>query len=320
MPAPISVPSTSKVASAPISNYRQSHIATDGVDPGYRVDWLPIAPNRSLRVLVFKSPSLTGDESKPRPLHLDVHGGAFVGGLPESDAAFCARLAHDTGAVVVSTTYRYAPKYTFPAAIDDVDAVVAYLRQHALERYNADASLMTVSGFSAGANLALGTALSIPSGDVKAAVTFYGVTDLRLSPGEKPKPAGMPAKDPLAFLQPLFDSYAASARAENTKNPRFSPIVADVENLPENILMVIPGIDILAYEQMTFIQRLKEDGAKDAKGADRRFEMLYDEKGFHGYLEVPSSIVPQDKKDWAFGAAVKFIADAHQKYRWHWGS
>lgn len=251
----------------------------------FQVDWLPIAPNRSLRVLVFKSPSLTGDESKLRPLHLDVHGGAFVGGLPESDAAFCARLAHDTGAVVVSTTYRYAPKYTFPAAIDDVDAVVAYLRQHALERYNADASLITVSGFSAGANLALGTAVSIPAGAVKAAVTFYGVTDLRLSPGEKPKPAGMPAKDPLAFLQPLFDSYAASARAENTKNPRFSPIVADVENLPENILMVIPGIDILAYEQMTFIQRLKEDGAKDAKGADRRFEMLYDEKGFHGYLE-----------------------------------
>lgn len=251
----------------------------------FQVDWLPIAPNRSLRVLVFKSPSPRGDESKPRPLHLDVHGGAFVGGLPESDAAFCARLAHDTGAVVVSTTYRYAPKYTFPAAIDDVDAVVAYLRQHALERYNADPSLMTVSGFSAGANLALGTALSIPAGDVKAAVTFYGVIDLRLSPWGKPKPEGMPAKDPLVFLQPLFDSYAASARAENMKNPRFSPIVADVEKLPENILMVIPGIDILAYEQITFIQRLKEEGAKDAKGADRRFEMLYDEKGFHGYLE-----------------------------------
>lgn len=251
----------------------------------FKVDWLPITSNRSLRVLVFKSPSPTGDKSRPRPLHLDVHGGGFIGGLPESDAPFCARLARETGAVVISTTYRYAPKYTFPAAIDDVDAVVAYLRQHAMERYNADPSLITVSGFSAGANLAIATALSLPAGNIKAAVTFYGVVDQRISPWEKPKPAGSPAKDPVAFLQPLFDSYPASSRAENMNNPRLSPILADVERLPENILMVVPAVDILAHEQMTFIQRLREEGAKDAKGADRRFEMLYDEKGFHGYLE-----------------------------------
>jgi acetyl esterase/lipase len=234
---------------------------------------------------VFKSASPTGDESRRRPLHLDVHGGGFIGGLPESDAAFCARLARETGAVVISTTYRYAPKHTFPAAIDDVDAVVAYLRQHAGERYNADPSLMTVSGFSAGGNLALATALSVPAGDIKAAVTFYAVVDQRLSPAEKPKPAGFPAKDPLAFLLPLFDSYPAPSRPENMNNPRLSPIVADIETLPESILMVVPGVDILVHEQLTFIQRLKKEGGRDAKGAERRFQTLYDEKGFHGYLE-----------------------------------
>ncbi|KFY65555.1 hypothetical protein V496_02498 [Pseudogymnoascus sp. VKM F-4515 (FW-2607)] len=284
------------------------------------VDWLPITQTRSLRVLVFKSASPTGDESRPRPLHLDVHGGAFVGGLPESDAMFCARLARETGAVVISTTYRYAPKHTFPAAIDDVDATLVYLRQHAEERYNADPSLITVSGFSAGGNLALATALSAPAGVVKAAVTFYGAVDLRLSPAEKPKPTGFPATDPLVFLQPLFDSYAALSRAENMNNPRLSPIVADIKSLPENILMVVPGIDILAHEQITFIKRLNEEVAKDTKGHDRRFEMLYDDEGFHGYLEVPSSIVSEDKKNWAFGAGVKFITDAHQKCGWHWTS
>ncbi|OBT81778.1 hypothetical protein VE02_09669 [Pseudogymnoascus sp. 03VT05] len=232
----------------------------------FKVDWLPITPDRSLRVLVFKSASPTGDESRPRPLHLDVHGGGFIGGLPEAT--------------------RHSAPHTFPAAIDDVDAVVAYLRRHAGERYNADPSLITVSGFSVGGNLALATALSVPARGVKAAVTFYVVVDLRLSPAEKPKPVGFPAKDPLAFLQPLFDSYPAPSRAENMDNPRLSPIVADIESLPENILMVVPGIDILVHEQITFIQRLKEEGGKDAKGADRRFETLYDEEGFHGYLEV----------------------------------
>jgi len=238
---------------------------------------------------VFKSPSPTGDENRLRPLHLDCHGGAFVGGLPESDAAFCARVAQETGAIVISTTYRYAPKHHFPAAIDDVEAVVAYLREHAKERYGADPSLMTVSGFSAGGNLALAASLSV-SGAVKAAVTFYSSVDMRFKPWEKPKPPGFPPKDPLAFLLPLFDSYPGPVRAENMSNPRLSPILGDMEDLPENILMVIPGIDILVHEQITFIQRLTEEAAGAPKETRRRFETFYDEKAFHGYLECKSTV------------------------------
>lgn len=250
----------------------------------FTVDWLPISPGLSLRVLVFMSRSPASGESRLRPLHLHVHGGAFVGGLPEGDAEFCNWIARETGAVVISSTYRYAPRHRFPAAIDDIDAVVAYLQEHAAERYGADPSLMTVSGFSAGGNLSLATSLSVP-GKVKAAVAFYGVMDLRLAPQDKPKPEGFPAKDPFAFLYPLYDSYAGPVRGENMLNPRMSPILGKLEDLPENILLVVPGIDILVHEQTTFIERLKEDAARDPEQSGRRFEVLYDEKGFHGYLE-----------------------------------
>lgn len=285
---------------------------------------------------MFRSPSPTGDESRLRPLHLDCHGGDFLGGLPEIDAAFCSRLAQETGAVVISTTYRYAPKHHFPAAINDINAVAVHLRQHGKYRYDADTSLLSVSGFSEGANLVLATALSLSDGAVKAAVTFYMIMDLRLKPEEKPKPVGFSGNNPFRFLYPLFDSYPAPVRTENIDNPCLSPIIAKIERLPGNILMVISGIDLVVHEQMTFIQTLKEEGQRDPKEAGRRFEMLYDEKAFHGHLErmvvvqniqgeeirltpsVPSSITPQEKKDRAIGAGVKFIKDTHQKHGWNW--
>ena|ERR1700712_1408826 len=112
---------------------------------------------------------------------------------------------------------------------------------------------------------------------------------MRLRPDEKPKPPSFPSKDPLAFLIPLFDAYAAPARAENLKNPRLSPIVASLETLPENMLFVIPTIDILLHEQLTFVERLQQELAKDPKQSKRRIESKIVEGQFHGYLECKYS-------------------------------
>lgn len=111
-------------------------------------------PSCSVRAIIFHQPRLS--DNRLRPLHLDVHGGAFLGGLAEYDATFCKLLADGTGAVVVSTQYRCAPAHTFPAAHEDVEDVARWLLANAEEKLGADPELMTVSGFSAGANLALG--------------------------------------------------------------------------------------------------------------------------------------------------------------------
>lgn len=251
----------------------------------FTVEYLPVAPGRELRVLVYRDPSPSGSEAKPRPLHLDIHGGAFVGGLPENSARFCTRVARETGAVVISTTYRYAPVHHFPAAHDDVDAVLRYLRAHGPERYGIDPGLVTTSGFSAGANLAIATARTAPDA-VKASVTFYAPVDLRLPPMDKPRSAGFPKRDPMAFLLPLFDSYPAPVRAQNMGNPRMSPILAALEDLPENMLLVVAGIDIIVHEQTVFIKRLQEEAAADKeKYRGRRFEAIFDDELFHGALE-----------------------------------
>lgn len=254
----------------------------------FRTEYLPISADRTLRVLVFDNPQPKNPQGKLRPLHLDVHGGAFIGGLPEANASFCVRLASETGAIVFSTTYRLAPVHPFPAAIDDVDAVLAYLRAHAVEKYGADPNLVTVSGDSAGGNLALAASLSAPRGVVKASVTFYAAVNLQLKPWEKPQglppsAGGMarkPVKDPMAFLLPLFDSYAGPVREREMENPRMSPFLGRVEDLPEDMLLVVPALDILVKEQLDFVQRLRGELC----GESRRVETLNVEKGFHGYL------------------------------------
>ena len=113
------------------------------------------------------------------PLHLNVHGGVSLGGLPESNADFCDQLSNCTGAVVVSATYRFAPRHTFPAAHDDIDDIIRWLLKNAEEKLRANPRLLTVSGFSAGGNLVLGAAQSVKEygstadAAVKAAIMFY---------------------------------------------------------------------------------------------------------------------------------------------------
>lgn len=80
-------------------------------------------------------------------------GGGFLGGLPEGNALFCRKLAAETGAVVVSTSYRYAPRYTFPTAHEDVQDVADWMIQDARSLWGAYPRLLTVSGLSAGGNL-----------------------------------------------------------------------------------------------------------------------------------------------------------------------
>jgi hypothetical protein len=76
------------------------------------------------------------------------------------------------------------------------------------------------------------------------------------------------------------------------KNSRLSPIIAELDTLPKDILLVIAAIDILAHEQLTFIERVKgeieERGGEEKTG--RKIVGKVFEKGFHGWLEREFSL------------------------------
>jgi acetyl esterase/lipase len=87
-----------------------------------------------------------------------LHGGGFVMGDLDSEHPWATRIAAESGALVVSVAYRLAPEHPFPAALDDVRAVLAWTVGHAGE-LGVDPERVAVGGHSAGACLAAATAL-----------------------------------------------------------------------------------------------------------------------------------------------------------------
>lgn len=247
----------------------------------------------SVHAIVYQPSPPADRSSRLRPLHLDIHGGAFVGGNAEADRRFCEHLATTTGTVVVSTDYRLAPIQPFPAAIDDIDDVVAWLHLHAADALGADTTLMTVGGSSAGGNLAFASCLGegcsgAAATAFKGILTFYAAIDLRLSPWEKPHPDSMPKKDPFRVFLPLYDAYPRLARQKHMQDARLSPVVMDVSRVPDDVLMVIPGIDILVHEQETFVDRIRQESAERHLG--KRVEVMKIEEVFHGWMECQCSL------------------------------
>ena len=112
----------------------------------------------------------------PHPILVQLYGGAWQRGSPGDNASFASYFA-SKGYVVAAIDYRHAPEATWPAQIEDVRAALAWVLAHAAE-YEADATRVALLGRSAGAQLALVAAYQAGAPRIRAAVSYYGPTDL----------------------------------------------------------------------------------------------------------------------------------------------
>ena len=87
-----------------------------------------------------------------RPAVIMIHGGAWRSGSKLTMLRHARRLTR-VGYVVMSINYRLAPKYPWPAQIEDCRAALNWLAMHARE-YNVDTNRVGVYGYSAGAQMA----------------------------------------------------------------------------------------------------------------------------------------------------------------------
>lgn len=90
-----------------------------------------------------------GDE--PRPAVLVVHGGAWIVGN-KTQLGFAARRLAQQGFVAMAINYRLAPRFKFPAQLEDCRAAVEFLREHA-DEYHVDPKRIAGLGYSAGGHL-----------------------------------------------------------------------------------------------------------------------------------------------------------------------
>ena len=142
-----------------------------------------------------------------------LHGGGFVTGSPRTHRDVAWRLARAARARVLLVDYRLAPAHPFPAARDDVLAVLEQLEQSGVP-----ASRIALAGDSAGGNLALSAALHLAEcGRSPAALVLFSPwLDL----------AAVRMQPPLEHMLTadfLRTAAAAYAGAHEARDPRISP-------------------------------------------------------------------------------------------------
>lgn len=93
----------------------------------------------------------------PSPAVLWIHGGGYVVGTPEFEAAGTGRLVRDLGVVAVSPDYRLAPEHPFPAGLDDCMTTLRWMLSNA-DELGIDPTRIAVVGASAGGGLAAAVA------------------------------------------------------------------------------------------------------------------------------------------------------------------
>jgi acetyl esterase/lipase len=120
------------------------------------------------------------------PTIVMVYGGAWQRGTPSNDEVFNRYMAA-RGYTVVAIDYRHAPRYKFPAQLEDVNTALKFVREHATE-YEIDLNRLAIMGRSAGAHLAMLAAFQPDAPPIQAIVNYYGPVELTLGYKDPPNP------------------------------------------------------------------------------------------------------------------------------------
>jgi acetyl esterase len=198
------------------------------------VDHTLPAAGRRVRVRIYR-PSA----SSPSPAVVLIHGGGWVLGTIESWDRFARAFALASGAVVVSVDYSLSPEWPFSHALDEIVDVVKWL--HSMGNVlGIDSTRIGIAGDSAGANLALGTAVALAeqgrSDLLKAALLIYGCYDPAIdSQSYRVYGSGdyRISSDEMRFY---WDAYAP--RAEDREEARVVPFKGTPAGTPPAVIVV----------------------------------------------------------------------------------
>ncbi|KAJ5464258.1 Alpha/beta hydrolase fold-3 [Penicillium sp. IBT 31633x] len=204
---------------------------------------------RTIKVHVYKS-----SHPGPSPVLLNFHGSGFMLPLHGGDDEFCRRVSSETKYTVLDVSYRLTPDHPFPASLNDVEDAINYVLASPEEF---DVSHVSLSGFSAGGNLALAAASNLfPRDTFRSLVTIYPVTDLSQDPATKTAPARADFVIPTVVMRFFDNCYVPSSIRK--QDPRLSPLYAQADRFPRRILIITADGDTLAPEAEALAQKIQE--------------------------------------------------------------
>jgi acetyl esterase len=168
------------------------------------------------------------------PVLMFYHGGGFVVGSIATHAALAAEMARQFDLPVISVEYRLAPEHRWPAAAEDAEAAARWVAAKGAQ-LGVPTDGLILAGDSAGATLALGTALSLRDDPatvpVILTIPLYPMADASRSYASAENFAsgyGLDAAD-VAFFEECL--------AADNHDPRRSAVLADLQGFPPTVLV-----------------------------------------------------------------------------------
>jgi acetyl esterase len=211
--------------------------------------------------------------AEPAAVFVHVHGGGWTIGSAAGQDAALERIAASTGMTLASVDYRLAPEHPYPAGLDDCERVTRWLIEHAAAELGTGRLL--IGGESAGANLALCTALRVVRDQPDAlsgAALYYGNYDVTMTPSQRQAESGVLITT--GSLAWFYDQYVPNASRRD--DPDISPLYADLRGLPP-VVLAVGTADSLVDDTMFLASRLLAAGVETelvvVPGGEHAFDM-----------------------------------------------
>jgi len=226
-------------------------------------------------------PEITGRGSsgsgEGEPVVVYLHGGGWVVGDLDTHAQLARDICRCARATVVAVDYQRAPESPFPAALDDVIAVIRWLLE--VEPSVGATTALGIVGDSAGANLAI-------SALVRAPELKRHVDDLLLAYPLVQHESHTKSRVDLAegymletaTVEWFSRMYAGDLSVEElNREPMANPLEADLDALPPT-RVIVAGFDLLRDEGVLLAERCHRFGVE--------VDLVEESAMLHGFLEL----------------------------------
>lgn len=196
------------------------------------------------------------------PVIINVHGGGWVYGNKELYQFYCMYLAQQ-GFAVVNFTYRIAPKFRFPAALEDLNEVVEFIRVHA-KQYGVDCHEVYMAGDSAGANLACLYTLLLTNDEYASKFELFLPVDFKirallLNCGIYDIYAYRKEKGNMVYMtEHLLHDLFGTRKLVEEQLDKINPVKYITDKFPPCYIMTATG-DFLKNQPKYLIDKLKEN-------------------------------------------------------------
>jgi acetyl esterase len=190
------------------------------------------------------------------PALLYLHGGGWAMGSVETVDRLCRRIADRSGCAVLSVDYRLAPEHPYPAALEDAETALAWLRRTG-DAAGVDATRVAVGGDSAGGHLAAVLARRQRDAGTPLAyqVLVYPVIDPAMSSESYRQLSDYGLESTAMGL--FWAMFLADAG--DRESPDVAPLAADLAGLPPALILTAE-YDVLRDEGEQYGDALIEAG------------------------------------------------------------